>query len=187
MQKKVSQWAWDDGNQPTRSGLDSFDFDMKKKKQLAKILRSSALAMGFSISSFRDFTKMKSSEVSPDGNLGGTGYTISISKIRQQYSNVIEALSAITDTLYDELHAPHWNPVEDDPSDDKDEKDVENIMEDIEQIKEDPESYAKQEEAEDMAELGIVAQQKTASHREFNIHELTRMYVAKMAARGGKQ
>ena len=72
--------------------------------------------------------------------------------------NCIEALSAFTDTVYDELNAPHWNPTEDTLTP-RDRDEVREIVEDVEEIKEDPEGWAEEQE-EEMEEGGVA---KTAS------------------------
>jgi hypothetical protein len=49
--------------------------------------------------------------------------------------------------MYDELHAPHWQPqVEDHGNRERDE--VRSIMQDVEDIRPDPEGFAQDEEAE---------------------------------------
>ena len=55
--------------------------------------------------------------------------------------NIVEALSALSDTLYDEVTADHWQLEK--------EKVLVQVMEDIEEIKDDPEGWALQEETED--------------------------------------
>ena len=68
--------------------------------------------------------------------------------MRRQLMNCVEALSAFTDTIYDEMHAPHWNPSED-TLDARDRDEVKEIIEDAEEIKGDPEGWAEEQE-EDM-------------------------------------
>ena len=57
-----------------------------------------------------------------------------IKAIRRQYMNVVEALSAMSDTLYDEITADHWKMEQN--------KMLDQVMEEIEDIKDDPESWA---------------------------------------------
>jgi hypothetical protein len=48
--------------------------------------------------------------------------------------NVVEALSAMSDTLYDEITADHWKSEQS--------KMLNQVMEEIEEIKDDPEAWA---------------------------------------------
>ena len=85
--------------------------------------------------------------MSPDGSLGGMGYIQKISDMRRQLMNCIEVLSAFTDTLYDELSAPHWHPAEDKLTP-RDHEEVKQIVDEAETIKEDPEQWAEEAEEE---------------------------------------
>ena len=93
------------------------------------------------------FTKIKSADVSPDGSLGGKGYIQKIAEMRRGYMNVVEALSALSDTLYDEIRAPHWAAVsrQEDP---EEREEVEQIVGDALEIKQDPEGWAEDQEEE---------------------------------------
>jgi hypothetical protein len=91
--------------------------------------------------------KIKFADISPDGNLGGRGYIQKVADIRRQLMNVSEALSAVTDTLYDEMRAPHWHPDSDDGGP-RERMEVQQIMQDVEEVRGDPEGWAEQEEAE---------------------------------------
>ena len=93
------------------------------------------------------FAKIKSADVSPDGSLGGKGYIQKIAEMRRAYMNVVEALSALSDTLYDEIRAPHWAAVsrQEDP---KERNEVEQIVGDALEIKKDPEGWAEEQEDE---------------------------------------
>jgi coenzyme F420-reducing hydrogenase alpha subunit len=98
--------------------------------------------------------KIKSRDISPDGALGGKGYIQKIPDMRRQLMNCVEVLSALSDTIYDELKAPHWDPAED-KLDARDREEVKEIVENAEDIKEDPEGWAREEEAEEDADNGI--------------------------------
>jgi hypothetical protein len=63
-----------------------------------------------------------------------------IKAIRRQYMNVVEALSAMSDTLYDEITADHWKVEQN--------KMLNQVMEEIEEIKDDPEAWAIETEEE---------------------------------------
>jgi hypothetical protein len=96
------------------------------------------------------FAKIKSRDISPDGNLGGRGYIMEIKAVRRQYMNVVEALSAISDTLYDEITADHWADAQG--------RLVQEVLEEVEEIKDDPEIWA--EHQEDMNSLVHRVEQK---------------------------
>ena len=137
-----NQWAFDDGKYQTLRDIDDdFSFNPKQVKPLACALRSLLMALGHAMSGYQRFTKIKSRLISPDGMLGGKGYILKIKDIRSMLMNSVEVLSAVTDTLYDEINAPHWEPATQD-------KDVSEVLEDVEDIREDPEDYAREEEAE---------------------------------------
>jgi len=141
-------WGWGTPG-PTNREMDSkFDFNPKYLKPLAETLRASLMALGHVQSAYNTFTKMKSAQVSPDGALGGKGYIQKITDMRKQYMNCSEALSSLTDTLYDEMKAPHWDPEAQEQG--KRERDeVKEIMNDVDEIRQDPEGWAEEEE-EDM-------------------------------------
>ena len=73
-----------------------------------------------------------------------------IADMRRQYMNCSEALSALSDTIYDEIHAPHWNPAMEEQSN-REREEVVEIMSEVEEIKKDPEGVA-QEQQEDWVE-----------------------------------
>lgn len=146
----VGQWAWGDTGASERSIPSNFDFNTKITKDIAKVLRSTNMALGHAMSAYNRFNKMKSAQISPDGSLGGRGYVQKINSMRRAYTNITEALSAISDTLYDEIQGPHWVAVID-SQDPEDKEEVLEILEDVEEIREDPEDWAEDQE-EDMDE-----------------------------------
>jgi hypothetical protein len=85
--------------------------------------------------------------VSPDGSLGGKGYIQKIAEMRRQYMNCVESLSALSDTLYDEIHAPHWDPAKQEQSP-REREEVRDLMNDVEKIRDNPEEWAEGEEQE---------------------------------------
>ena len=91
--------------------------------------------------------KLKAADISPDGSLGGKGYIAKIAEMRRAYMNCVEALSALSDTLYDEIRAPHWAAVsrQEDPGE---RAEVEQIIGDALEINEDPEAWAEEQEEE---------------------------------------
>ena len=140
-------WAYATPGPMEREIIKDYAFSPKNVKPLARTLRSTTAALGHVMSAYTVFTKVKSSTVSPDGSLGGKGYIQKIADMRKQYMNCVEALSALSDTLYDEVRAPHWAAIsrQEGP---EDRKEVEEIIQDAEEIREDPEAWAKEEEAE---------------------------------------
>ena len=139
------QWGWGSPG-PTEREIDGdFKFKPGNLKPLAKTLRATLAAMGHALSAYDTFTRLKSAQVSPDGNLGGKGYIAKIADMRHQYMNVVEALSALSDTLYDEMHAPHWDPSVEKQSP-REREQVKDIMDDVEEIRDAPEAWAEGEE-----------------------------------------
>ena len=141
------QWGWGSPGPSQREMPTEFKFDARNLKPLAKSLRAALAALGHVQSAYNTFTKIKSARISPDGNIGGKGYIQRISDIRRQFMNCSEALSAITDSLYDEINAPHWNPsvAEQSP---REREEVVDIMEDVDEIRESPAAWAQEEESE---------------------------------------
>jgi len=160
-------WAWAGVGPSERNMQPGFIFDQKQLKILAKILRSTLMALGHTQSAYDFFTKMKSADISPDGNLGGRGYVQPVADMRRQFMNCSEALSALGDTLYDEINAPHWNPEAAEVSDARERQDVREIMEDVEEIRRDPEEWAEEaeEEMDEDNDEEVNAMGKTASRR----------------------
>lgn len=142
----ASSWAWKQGPSE-RSMQPDYNYNPKRKKALAKVLRSTTASMGHAMSAYNAFTKIKSADVSPDGNLGGKGYIQKIMDMRKQYMNVVEALSALSDTIYDEINAPHWAAISRQETEEEKEE-VAQIIQDAEEIKEDPEGWAEEQEEE---------------------------------------
>ncbi|MBV6342827.1 hypothetical protein [Candidatus Magnetobacterium casense] len=157
------QWGWPAPGPSKRDIGADFKFDPKKLEPLAGCLRSTLMALGHTQSAYNGFTRIKSATVSPDGSLGGRGYIQKIADMRKAFMNVSEALSSLSDTLYDELHAPHWNPVQDE-QDPREREQVQEIMEDVETIRKDPEEWAEEEEEDMDAEHGKVARRVTARY-----------------------
>ena len=161
-----SEWGWGPPGPAERDIDEQFVFNAKHLKPLALTLRSSLMALGHVASAYTRFTKIKSSNVSPDGNLGGKGYIQKIADMRRQLVNCVEALSSLTDTIYDELNAPHWNPAEDTLSP-RDRDEVKEIVQEAEEIKEDPEAWAQEEE--DSTLPMTAGPRKTASGRQAQV------------------
>lgn len=161
----AKEWGWGAPGPSERQIQEDFVFNPKYLKPLAQTMRSALMALGHCTSAYNRFVKIKSRNVSPDGSLGGKGYIQKIPDMRRQIMNCVEALSALTDTIYDEMNAPHWNPAED-TLDPRDREEVREIIEDAEEIKDDPEAWAEEQEDEmdednaDDAPMGKTAAQQ---------------------------
>jgi hypothetical protein len=83
-------------------------YDSKALKPLVRTLFSSSIALGHSVRAYREFTRIKSSSISPDGLIGGNGYVLSIKDVRSMLQQSSELLSSLIDTIHDEISAPHW-------------------------------------------------------------------------------
>jgi len=144
-----NEWGWNPPQASERSIDPDYAFNAKHLKPLAKVLRSALMALGHIQTARSTFTKIRSQRISPDGNLGGKGYVMPIKDIRKQLANCDEALSAVTDTIYDEMQAVHWHPdVDDSGGNPRERGEVKQIMDDVDEIREDPEEWAEGEEAE---------------------------------------
>lgn len=166
------EWAFGPPGPSERSIHQNFVFNAKQLKPLAQTLRSALMALGHCTSAYNRFVKIKSRNVSPDGNLGGKGYIQKITDMRRQLMNCVEALSALTDTIYDEMNAPHWNPTED-TLDARDRDEVKEIIEDVEEIKDDPEGWAEEQEGDMDEDNGMG---KTA-----RLHRTSRRHTRRLA------
>lgn len=144
----TNEWSWNTPGPSERKISVDFKFNPTNLKPLAMSFRATLAAMGHALSAYNSFTKIKSANVSPDGALGGAGYIQKISDMRRAYMNCVESLSALSDTLHDELHAPHWNPAVKEQSP-RERAEVVTIVNDAEEIRKGPEGWANEEE-EDM-------------------------------------
>ena len=117
-------------------------YNHRDLKPLARTLFAASVALGHSITAYKEFSRIKSSSISPDGMLGGKGYVMKVRDIRSHLQQAAELLSTITDTLHDELHAPHWQP-------EIRELDgyggVEELIEESDEVLENPEQYGDDE------------------------------------------
>jgi hypothetical protein len=125
--------------------VQGFNWAPDSLRNLAKILWAVQRAHSYAASAHRIFSKMPSSEFSPDGLLGGRGYIQNIKDMRSSLSNAIEVMSSFADTVHDEINADHWSSSSGDPA-------VEEIVDDANEVKANPEHYVEQEFAEDVPE-----------------------------------
>jgi len=144
----VGSWAYNNIPPSKREIPNDFNYSPRHQKPLAKILRATLAALGHTLSGYNRFAKIKSARVSPDGAMGGRGYIQKIADMRKQYMNCVEALSALADTLYDEIHAPHWS-VMSRQEEDSEKAEVKQLIGDVEQIRENPQQWAEQEMREE--------------------------------------
>ena len=86
------------------------EFDKKAIKPIVTTLWAMSVALGHALTAHRAFSRLKSSTFSPDGLLGGRGYVLPVKDVRANLFEACEQLSALCDTLHDEINAPHWKP-----------------------------------------------------------------------------
>jgi len=137
-----AEWGWGEYQPAERIMDQTHEFNPKCKKTLALVMRSSLIALGHAMTAYSRFTKIKSRDISPDGRLGGKGYIMEIKGMRKQFMNIVEALSSLSDTIYDEINADHWAIARD--------QIIQKYIEDSEEIMQDPEQWA--EEAEEQVD-----------------------------------
>ena len=147
----VDSWAYTDVPPSMREIPRDFNYAPKHQKPLAQVLRSTLAALGYVLMAYNRFAKLKSSRLSPDGNLGGRGYIQKIQDMRKQYMNCVEALSALSDTVHDEINAPHWALMSR-QEDDEGKNEVSQLIEEAQVIREDPQEWAEQETGESVAD-----------------------------------
>jgi len=119
-------------------------FDPKALKPMSKALLASSTALGHALTAYRYLSRIKSATVSPDGRIGGRGYVMEIQAARQKLYDASEALSAVSDTLYDEIQAPHWKPKLA-MLDDNDKEDVSRFVGEAQEVLENPEEEAEEQ------------------------------------------
>ena len=128
----------------------NFAWSPESLKDLAKILWATQRAHSYAMAAHRLFSKMQSSEFSPDGLLGGKGYIQSIKDMRTNMAQAIEVLSAFADTMHDEVNGEHWANAGSDKATE--------IVNEAESVRANPEEFVEQqynegEEGENFEEL----------------------------------
>jgi hypothetical protein len=135
-------------NNPSKRNIpEDHEFDKKAIKPIVKTLWAMSVALGHALTAHRQFSRLKSSTFSPDGLLGGRGYVLPIKDIRQQLFEACENLSALVDTLHDEINAPHWKPKLAD-LEKGDLSEVERLLADAEDWVDNPEEEVEEEQEE---------------------------------------
>jgi len=114
-----------------------FEWNPETLRNLTKILWAVERSHGYAISALRLFSRMPSSQFSPDGLLGGRGYIQQVREMRSSLSQAVETLSAFTDTIHDEINAPHWAAGEDPIANE--------MMEGVEEVKANPEGFVEKQ------------------------------------------
>ncbi len=141
------------GNAPSKRDIpEDHEFDKKAIKPIVKSLWAMSVALGHALTAHRQFSRLKSSTFSPDGMLGGRGYIMPVKEIRQQLFEACENLSALVDTLHDEINAPHWKPKLAD-LEKADMEEVERLLSDAEEWVDNPEEEA-EEQMEEVDQKG---------------------------------
>ena len=131
--------------EPTKRKIPKdFDYDLKAIKPLIKVLWATSVSLGHALTAHRQFARLKSATFSPDGLVGGHGYVLGVKDVRSRLFEACENLSAIIDTLHDEVNAPHWKSKIGE-LEKKDLSDVKKLLGDAEEIMDDPEGEVEDE------------------------------------------
>lgn len=117
--------------------VQGFEWRPDVLRSLAKILWAAERSHSYGMATLRLFSKMSSSEFSPDGLLGGRGYIQHIKDMRSALGQAVEVLSAFTDTVHDEINAPHWASLKDESTNE--------IVEGAQNVKDNPEEFVEKQ------------------------------------------
>lgn len=121
------------------------EFDKKAVKPLVETLWALSVALGHVLTAHRHFSRLKSVSFSPDGMIGGRGYVMSVRDVRSQLFEASDQISAICDSLFDEINGPHWKPklaeLEEGDADD-----VMKLLDDAQDNLDDPEAEAEEDQ-----------------------------------------
>jgi len=118
--------------------VQDFHWTPESLRELSKILWASQRAQSYAMAAFRLFSKMSSAQISPDGLLGGRGYIQNIKDMRTSLAQAAEVLSAFTDTVDDEINAPHWQATDVDNQ-------AEQIQNQADEVKANPAGFVEEE------------------------------------------
>lgn len=91
-----------------REGLENYPFKEKGVRAVAKTYKNLADAFLCLSKALNNFSSCKSSEISPDGKLGGKGYIQPIKTIRTSMAECLNIMSDLIDTFHDEVNSPYW-------------------------------------------------------------------------------
>lgn len=132
---------------------DDYKYKPAKAKHLKHILHNVSVALGTLTSSLNEFSRVKGPDISPDGRLGGMGYIMALTDIKQTINSTVHNLSNIADCLADELTNPKWNV-----ADEKETKDLikekDKAVEKVDEVSDDinPDDLTTNEEPEEKPE-----------------------------------
>lgn len=98
----------DSGYNQIRDGLENYQFKDTGVRSIAKTYKYLADSFLNLTKSINTFSSCKSSEVSPDGKLGGKGYIQTIKNIRSSMAECLNIMSELIDTFHDEVNSPYW-------------------------------------------------------------------------------
>lgn len=127
--------------------VEGFEWSSDSLRNLTKILWAAQRSHSYAVAALRLFSKMPSSQFSPDGLLGGRGYIQSVKDLRSNLSSVVESLSSLTDTIYDEVNGDHWSAISTESED--------QLIEDAEKVKNNPEQFVESEFQSEEGESGF--------------------------------
>jgi hypothetical protein len=119
-------------------------YDPKALKPMARMLWAMSVSLGHALTAYRQFTRLKSVTISPDGLIGGRGYVMGIKDVRAKLYEACEALSLISDTVHDEINGPHWKPRLA-QLDGNDIEDIERFIEESQKLLDNPEDEPEEE------------------------------------------
>jgi hypothetical protein len=92
---------------------EDYKYKPAKVKHLKKVLHNVSIALGTLTSSLNEFSRVKGPDISPDGRLGGVGYIMALTDIKQTINSAVHNLGNIADCIADELTNPRWGASED--------------------------------------------------------------------------
>lgn len=141
--------------------VNGFEWSPDAHRDLAKILWAAQRAHSYAMAAYRLFSKMPSSQFSPDGLLGGRGYIQSVKDMRNGLSAAVETLSAFTDTLHDEVNASHWAGSS---------EEVDDLIEGAENVKRNPEAFVESEYREESGDDGFNEPIRNPDPDDYNPH-----------------
>lgn len=127
-----------------------FEFNPKALKPLSRMLLSMSISLGHALTAHREFTKLKSSSISPDGLVGGRGYVLNVKDVRSKLQQACELISSVSDTIHDEINAPHWKSTLGELGK-NDAEDISEFLDESRKVMDDPEGYA-DEDLDDVEE-----------------------------------
>lgn len=88
--------------------MDGFNPKKENLLKLVEIESKLDICLKFLSEAMSEFCSLKSIDISPDGKLGGRGFTLEIPEIRARLYSSVDNISQIVDTLYDETMGDHW-------------------------------------------------------------------------------